>query len=96
MKSIKSQIVNCNIIECLQRKLVSRQSLRIFLIIKGVLVLVVAAIALLAGEGKLVFMVLPVLTYAGVSVISNYYTKLNIEYLAKLIDEHKKLLEGEK
>lgn len=96
VKSIKSQIINCNIIEYLQRKLISKQTFKVFLAVKGILVLVTATIALLTGEGKLVFVVLPLLSYVVVNVISNYYTKLNIEYLAKLIDEHKKLLEGEK
>ncbi len=96
VKLIKSQIHNGNTIQCLQQKLISRCTLKIYLITKGILVLIVAAIALITGENALLFAIVPVTVYAGISAVSNYYIKLNIEHLADLINEHKKLLEGEK
>lgn len=93
VKLIKSQVHSGNIIKCLQKKLIARYTLKIYLIIKGILV---AAIALIIGENTLVFVIIPVVVYVVVSVISNYYIKLNIKHLVDLINEHKKLLEGEK
>ena len=94
IKIIKYQVHNDSSIEYLQRKLASRNDFKVFLILKGILIAI--TIVLFASDNTLIYVVFPTLSYVVITIISNYYTKLNIDYLAKLIDNHKKLLEGEK